>query len=104
MATPSRLELPISWTQVIFNDMKSIIENILSLQKDYSSKNTDSMKKRGILIRNSLPEILESFEHEIVQSAGIDVKNLTRDGSGNKTEIPWVRFSCNYWLVCCFFI
>jgi hypothetical protein len=76
--------------------IKKQIREVLELQKQYTSKNTPAMKRRGILIRkeiaNSLTENLDYFKskYEIVIE---DLWVQGKDGDGNKAEIPWVRLA-----------
>ena len=74
--------------------MISIISKIANLQTKYSSKNTPEMKKRGILIRNELPNALKVHWQKFKKSIGkyaSDLEIESSDGMGNKTQAPWVR-------------
>jgi len=74
--------------------IKEQIQEVLELQKQYTSKNTSAMKRRGILIRkeiaNSLNENLNYFKSRY-EIAIEDLWVQGKDGDGNKSEIPWVR-------------
>jgi hypothetical protein len=70
------------------------IREVLELQKEYTSKNTPAMQRRGILIRKeiagSLNENLDRFNSKY-EIAIHDLWVQGKDGDGNKAEIPWVR-------------
>jgi len=76
--------------------IKKQIREVLELQKQYTSKNTPAMKRRGILIRkeiaNSLAENLDYFKSKY-EIAIEDLWVQGKDGDGNKAEIPWVRLA-----------
>lgn len=76
--------------------IKKQIHEVLELQKQYTSKNTPAMKRRGILIRkeiaNSLNENLDRFKSKY-EIAIEDLWVQGKDGDGNKAEIPWVRLA-----------
>jgi hypothetical protein len=76
--------------------IKKQIREVLELQKQYTSKNTPAMKRRGILIRkeiaNSLTENLDYFKSKY-EIAIEDLWVQGKDGDGNKAEIPWVRLA-----------
>jgi len=67
------------------------IHEVLELQKQYTSKNTPAMQRRGILIRKeiaaSLNENLDRFKskYEIVIE---DLWVQGKDGDGNKGNLP----------------
>ena len=66
------------------------LQDVLKLQPLYASKNTSDMKSRGVLIRNTIPDLLRS---EIIPQLpiGYDWKVEGSDGVGLKGESPWVR-------------
>jgi len=71
-----------------------LIGEIAHLQTMYSSDNTDAMRRRGDLIRHSLPEALGRYRDRFRSKLGrygssIDIEG--RDGIGRKTQAPWVR-------------
>jgi hypothetical protein len=71
-----------------------VIQEIASLQPQYSSRNTDAMKRRGELIRTSLPSTLRVHTGHFAEQIGIPSDDLGvegRDGIGRKTPAPWVR-------------
>jgi len=70
------------------------IVEIARLQTRYSSENTEPMRRRGVLIRDTLPQALERFRARFRAKLGpygstIDFEG--RDGIGRKTQAPWVR-------------
>ena len=71
-----------------------IISRICELQPRWTSRNTAEMKERGMLVRNDLVKALRLHEGSIKDAMGrfsIDWHIHGRDGSGRKTEAPWVR-------------
>jgi hypothetical protein len=74
--------------------MKSTIQKICQLQPFYSSENTPDMQERGALIRQELPSELRSrlelFKNQF-DDIFDDLAVEASDGSGRKTEAPWVR-------------
>ena len=76
--------------------MRSEIKEVIALQPKWQYKNTPEMAHRGTLIRHSIPDLLRSFSAEISSRIAIDPDDLLiegRDGTGQKTEVPWVRFA-----------
>jgi hypothetical protein len=75
--------------------MRELAAEVLELQNQWTDKNTPAMQRRGILIRDQIPGWLNSISSQL-QSAlgpvGADLSFEGRDGTGRKTEIPWVRF------------
>lgn len=76
--------------------MRDTLRRICELQLLYSSKNTFEMQERGTLVRQTLTEELRSLE-SVLRAAlgpfGADFHVDASDGIGNKTELPWARFS-----------
>lgn len=76
--------------------ISSQIREVLELQRQYTSKNTPAMQRRGILIRreiaSSLSENLDRFKSKY-EIAIEDLWVQGKDGDGNKAEIPWVRLA-----------
>ena len=71
-----------------------IIRRICELQPKWSSKNTVEMQERGVLVRKNLVESIRKHEKVLRDALGIygnDMHIHGRDGSGRKTEAPWVR-------------
>jgi len=70
----------------------------MELQPDWTHKNTPEMDERGRLVRHSGPAWLQTFAEKIANEIGITTDDLLlegRDGTGQKTEVPWFRFSSN---------
>ncbi|MFF0723642.1 MrcB family domain-containing protein [Streptomyces sp. NPDC004134] len=74
--------------------MNDLLSKVLELQPSWSASNTDAMKERGNVIRHQLPELLRAHSTPLAGSLGVSLDNLGvegRDGTGLKSEIPWVR-------------
>lgn len=74
--------------------MKSQAEEVLVLQNEWDSKNTPAMQRRGVLIRDEIPDFLSANIDKIKKAlriAGEDIGFEGSDGTGLKTQIPWVR-------------
>ena len=73
---------------------RAVTNEILDLQRSYSSKNTPEMQRRGVLIRDELPQLiedkLETLE-PIFSHLGFQCSIEGSDGKGRKNESPWVR-------------
>lgn len=81
------------------NDIQDVsiteaIAEILSLQKKYSSENTEEMQTRGNLIRRVLPEIFSKHSNRFSPNftkAGYVASIEGKDGIGRKSMSAWVR-------------
>ena len=76
--------------------IKKQIHEVLELQKQYTSKNTPAMKRRGILIRKEIANTLNGNLDRFKSKYEIAIEDLWvqgKDGDGNKAEIPWVRLA-----------
>lgn len=74
--------------------MKQLFEEALQLQSDWSHLNTPAMSRRGFLIRKDIPTALGAYRSEIkllLGTVGTDLEIEGRDGTGPKSEVPWVR-------------
>jgi hypothetical protein len=72
----------------------SVIRRICELQPKWTSKNTPEMKERGVLVRKDLVQALRIHEVQFKEALGrysYDWDMYGRDGSGPKSEAPWVR-------------
>ncbi|PAX06673.1 MrcB family domain-containing protein [Sphingomonas lenta] len=74
--------------------MRELLQEVLTLQSDFSSQNTPAMQVRGNLIRNVIPEELRRWRAVQPQAllpfrGRLNVQG--RDGTGLKTFVPWVR-------------
>jgi hypothetical protein len=82
-----------SFTLANLTPVREAIEEVLLLQTDYSSKNSDAMQRRGVIVRDELKaELDELLLSAMVAASGIeDLRVRGNDGVGLKTEIPWTR-------------
>jgi len=74
--------------------LRETLEEILSLQTQYSPLNTAEMQRRGLLIRKILPAEILVHAAEIsgaLGKFGKDLKATGRDATGRKSRVPWVR-------------
>ncbi|MFJ1927966.1 MrcB family domain-containing protein [Streptomyces sp. NPDC088131] len=74
--------------------MKDLLRKILALQPHWTSKNTPDMQARGVTIRQELPSFLREHGEALANALGLPLDELGvegRDGTGLKTEVPWVR-------------
>lgn len=75
--------------------MHSHALKVMGLQPFWTDKNSAEMQERGALIRSEIPLWLRTHRAELVQALGRPDSDFVvegRDGTGRKTEIPWVRF------------
>lgn len=75
--------------------MRDVLERVMELQPEWSSKKTPAMDERGQLVRHAGPDWLRGFAGELADAIGIPSDDLIiegRDGTGPKTEVPWFRF------------
>ncbi|MBA4866274.1 DUF3578 domain-containing protein [Streptomyces sp. PSKA54] len=66
----------------------------MDLQPSWTSKNTAEMQARGVTIRQELPASLRAHAAALARALGTAPDELGvegRDGTGLKTEVPWVR-------------
>src|SRR4051812_6866466 len=74
--------------------MQSLLRDILLLQPDWTWQNTPAMQRRGVLVRRDAAQWLRERLPQLAAAvpSGIDDLEVEgRDGTGRKTEIPWVR-------------
>lgn len=74
--------------------LKASFEELLSLQTKYSSANTPEMQRRGVLVRQEVPDSIRSkveLLEPIFSSAGYSLNVEGSDGVGLKVESAWVR-------------
>lgn len=77
------------------DSLKNTLRDISLLQPHYSPDNTEKMKQRGRLIRESLVAEIKSRKETLKNALGeygVDFDVGASDGIGRKTEAPWVRF------------
>ena len=75
--------------------MIDTIAAILELQPLYSPDNTSAMQRRGYLVRRDLAHAIRALGKHLSQALGKfghDFHVGSSDGTGRKTELPWVRF------------
>lgn len=68
--------------------MRASLEEILVLQREWSSKSTPAMERRSELVRQVAPAWLRS---RLVGRTGRALAANGSDGSGSKSAVPWVR-------------
>ncbi|WP_405673399.1 DUF3578 domain-containing protein [Streptomyces canus] len=74
--------------------MDDLLSKVLELQPSWTATNTDEMQERGVIIRQQLPELLRADGARLSVALGVSLDDLGvegRDGTGLKSEIPWVR-------------
>ena len=74
--------------------LQTHFDEVLELQKHYTSTNTPEMKRRGELIRQAIPDLLRSnlqAIEPIFTNAGFSCEVEGSDGVGLKNASPWVR-------------
>src|SRR5690606_25634494 len=72
------------------------IAEVMSLPAQYYSSKTEEMKHRGRLVRRTRPEVLALLRTDLAKTAQLRLDDLIiegRDGTGLKSEVPWVRFA-----------
>lgn len=75
--------------------MRELMEEVISLQREWSSDNTLAMQRRGQLVRTALPADLRRISPRLkiaLGEFGEDADAEGRDGTGRKTRVPWVRW------------
>jgi hypothetical protein len=75
--------------------MRDDLLEVITLQRSYSSENTPAMQRRGVLIRQVLRDELQRASSRLKAALGPHGEDLGvqgRDGTGQKTLIPWLRF------------
>lgn len=75
--------------------LQESFRRVLELQRSWTGKNSPEMQERGKLIRSTITAILRRKEAAIRKTmpvGGADLEFEGRDATGNKSQIPWVRF------------
>jgi len=67
--------------------MQAELASVLDLQRFWTNVNTPEMKRRGMIVRDELPRQLRP----LIQAHSRRWTVEGRDGTGRKSEIPWVR-------------
>lgn len=74
--------------------LRELLQEVLDLQPEWSHIKTPEMDRRGIIVRREIPELLREHLTQLTASVaaqGLDWAVEGRDGTGPKTEVPWVR-------------
>ncbi|MFF4040671.1 MrcB family domain-containing protein [Streptomyces sp. NPDC001816] len=74
--------------------MDDLLGKVLELQPSWTAANTEKMQERGVIVRQLLPDLLRADGDRLSTALGISLDDLGvegRDGTGLKSEIPWVR-------------
>ncbi|MDN3024699.1 DUF3578 domain-containing protein [Streptomyces sp. S.PB5] len=74
--------------------MDDLLSKVLELQPSWTATNTEEMQGRGVVVRQQLPDLLRADGATLSAALGVSLDNLGvegRDGTGLKSEIPWVR-------------
>lgn len=72
--------------------MRDEIQEILLLQENYTAVNTETMQRRGVLVRRELPAKIREHVAKISSEGRVgDFGVEGSDGVGRKTLIPWIR-------------
>lgn len=74
--------------------MREDIIRVLDLQPFWSSTNTGQMQERGRLVRDVIPGYIRLHASEfgpLIPKAAGDLVAQGKDGTGQRTQIPWVR-------------
>ena len=68
------------------------MQEVLDLQPEWTHKKTEAMDRRGIIVRREILSLIRERLHGLTSgSTDVDWEVEGRDGTGPKTEIPWVR-------------
>lgn len=71
-----------------------LLSKVLELQPSWTATNTEEMRERGAVIRQQLPDLLRAYGSRLSTAIGLSLEGLGvegRDGTGLKSEVPWVR-------------
>lgn len=75
--------------------IRSQIQQICQLQREYSPENTPAMRRRGDIVRNEIRAELEALKPQLDVALNEFFQGTLsfegRDGTGRKTHIPWHR-------------
>ncbi|MFA1551494.1 MrcB family domain-containing protein [Actinomadura chokoriensis] len=74
--------------------MDVLFAEALDLQLEWAAHNTPEMQRRGVLVRTEIPERIRAHVDELATTIGVPLSDLGvegKDGTGLKTEIPWIR-------------
>ncbi|MDX8036580.1 DUF3578 domain-containing protein [Lentzea sp. BCCO 10_0856] len=74
--------------------MRELLRDVLLLQPKWTSENTPAMQERGRLVRHEVAGWLREQLPALKSAAPVEIDDWSveaRDGTGLKSEIPWVR-------------
>ncbi|MFB7546039.1 MrcB family domain-containing protein [Streptomyces sp. NPDC056154] len=74
--------------------MDELLSEVLDLQKVWQAKNTEPMKRRGVVIRTEIRAWLAEHAKALAAAMGIpldDVGVEGKDGAGQRAEVAWAR-------------
>ncbi|HEU5155684.1 MAG TPA: DUF3578 domain-containing protein [Streptosporangiaceae bacterium] len=74
--------------------MDGLLKETLDLQPRWDAQNTSEMQRRGIVIRQLIPAEIRAHNEALAAALDVPLSDLGiegKDGTGLKTEIPWVR-------------
>ena len=76
--------------------MRETLQRVLELQPEWTGANTPAMQERGQLVRHDGPDELRELLPDLAPlfpEGSRDLVSNGRDGTGQKTEIPWFRLA-----------
>ncbi|MCR3747863.1 MrcB family domain-containing protein [Lentzea californiensis] len=73
--------------------MRELLRDVLLLQREWTSKNTPAMEKRGRLVRHGVANWLREQLPALRRAAPVEIDwgVQAKDATGGKAEIPWAR-------------
>ncbi|MFC8535268.1 MrcB family domain-containing protein [Streptomyces sp. NPDC057249] len=74
--------------------MDDLLGKVLELQPSWTAMNTEKMQERGVIVRQQLPALMRADAAHLAAALRVPVDGVLvegRDGTGLKSEIPWVR-------------
>ncbi len=76
------------------SSLDDLLNDVLLLNTYWQAANTPDMAARGALVRREIPAWIRERAEELARLVGVPDEDLGvegRDGTGLKTEVPWVR-------------
>ncbi|MFK0098961.1 MrcB family domain-containing protein [Streptomyces sp. NPDC091040] len=74
--------------------MDDLLSRVLELQPSWTAMNTEEMQERGVIVRQELPALMRADTAPLAAALRVPVGDALiegRDGTGLKSEVPWVR-------------
>ncbi|GAA2418190.1 DUF3578 domain-containing protein [Streptomyces pulveraceus] len=74
--------------------MDDLLSKVLELQPSWTATNTEKMQERGVVIRQQLPALMRADAAHLAAALRVPIEDALvegRDGTGLKSEVPWVR-------------